>query len=177
MRLTRGNKSEVFSNKCGVMGGHLILTWKSVMKYCYFKKISYGVNTPYLPRIFSVQYYLMFLKKVVSNFLLVIVFAMMPVAYAADITGVITFKGTSPPEADYGSKMTEASPDCAAMYDPAKMPTTHFYVVGPKGELADEVVSLKNVTGKSAGASTPPVVLDQKGCLYTPTILAVQTGR
>ena len=29
---------------------------------------------------------------------------------------------------------------------------THFYVVGPKGELADVIVSLKGVTGKSAGA-------------------------
>jgi len=73
--------------------------------------------------------------------------------------------------------MTEASPDCAAMYDPAKMPTTHFYVVGAKGEFADVVVSLKGVTGKSTGASAPPAVLNQKGCLYTPTILAVQTGQ
>ena len=81
--------------------------------------------------------------------------AVLPVAPAADITGVVTFKGTPPPEADYGPKMTEASPDCAAMYDPAKMPTTHFYVVGPERlELADVVVSLKNVTGKSTGASS-----------------------
>ena len=119
----------------------------------------------------------MFPKKTLSNFLLAVILTAMTVAPAADITGVVTFKGTPPPEADYGPKMTEASPDCAAMYDPAKMPTTHFYVVGPKGELADVVVSLKNVTGKSTGASAPPVVLDQKGCLYTPTILAVQTGQ
>jgi plastocyanin len=50
-------------------------------------------------------------------------------------------------------------------------------VVGAKGELADVVVSLKGVTGKSTGASRPPAVLDQKGCLYTPTILAIQTGQ
>ena len=39
------------------------------------------------------------------------------------------------------------------------------------------VVSLKGVTGKSTGASAPPVVLDQKGCLYVPQILAIQTGQ
>jgi plastocyanin len=50
-------------------------------------------------------------------------------------------------------------------------------VVGPNHELADVVVSLKGVTGKSTGASAPPVVLDQKGCLYTPQILAIQTGQ
>jgi plastocyanin len=115
--------------------------------------------------------------RILSRFLLLAMLAILPAARAADITGVITLKGTPPAEADIGPKMTEASPDCAAMYDPAKMPTTHFYVVGPKGEFADVIVSLKNVTGKSTGASAPPAVLDQKGCVYSPTILAVQTGQ
>jgi len=39
------------------------------------------------------------------------------------------------------------------------------------------VVSLKGVTGKSTGASAPPAMLDQKGCLYSPQILAIQTGQ
>jgi plastocyanin len=115
--------------------------------------------------------------KFSSILLLPAILAVAPFLHAADITGVITFKGTPPAEADLGATMTEASPDCAAMYDPAKMPTTHFYVVGPKGEFADVVVSLKNVTGKSTGASAPPVVLDQKGCVYSPGIFAVQTGQ
>jgi plastocyanin len=59
---------------------------------------------------------------------------------------------------------------------------THFYVVGKEGELADVVVSLKDaagneITGQSTGASADPAVIDQKGCLYTPQILAVQTGQ
>jgi plastocyanin len=95
--------------------------------------------------------------------------------HAADIMGVITFKGTPPPETDLGSTMSEASPDCAAMYS-GKLPTTHFYAVSAKGELADVIVSL-NVTGKSTGASAPAVVLDQKGCIYSPGIFAVQTGQ
>jgi plastocyanin len=115
----------------------------------------------------------MFLKKVISYFLLLLVLAAMPVARAADITGIITFKGTPPAEKEITPLMDNA--DCAAMYKTT--PTTHFYVVGPKGEFADVVVSLKNVTGKSTGASAPPAVMDQKGCVYTPTILAVQTGQ
>ncbi len=103
--------------------------------------------------------------------------AVAPAARAADIIGNITLKGTPPPEADIGPKMTEASPDCAAMYAPGKLPTTHFYVVGPKGEFADVVVSLKGMDGKSTGASAPPAVLDQKGCVYSPQILAIQTGQ
>jgi plastocyanin len=95
---------------------------------------------------------------------------------AGDITGTITSKGTPPPEADIGPKMTELSPDCVALYS-GKLPTTHFYVVGAGGELADVVVSLKGVPSGSTGASAPPVVMDQKGCLYVPTILAMQTGQ
>lgn len=105
------------------------------------------------------------------------IFTFTQIATAGDITGVITFKGTPPPESNLGPTMTAGSPDCAAMHDPAKMPTTHFYVVGAKGEFADVVVQLKNVTGKSTGASAAPAVVDQKGCIYTPGIFAVQTGQ
>ena len=52
-----------------------------------------------------------------------------------------------------------------------------FYVVGGKGELKDVVVSIKGMTGKSKGESAEPLVLDQKGCEYTPYVAAVQTGQ
>jgi len=96
-----------------------------------------------------------------------------PVLRAADITGVITLKGTPPAEKEITP--LEDDPTCGPLH--TEKPTTHFYVVGPNGELADVVVSLKGVTGKSTGASAPPALLDQKGCLYVPTILAVQTGQ
>jgi plastocyanin len=100
--------------------------------------------------------------------------AAIPVLRAADIIGDISLIGTPPAEKEITPIMDNA--DCAAVYN-GKTPTTHFYVVGPKGELADVVVSLSGVTGKSTGASAPPAVLDQKGCMYMPTIIAVQTGQ
>ena len=111
--------------------------------------------------------------KRVASLLAVGLFSAGQIAPAADITGVITLNGTPPPEIPITPLME--NPDCAKMH--ATTPTTHFYVVGAKGGLADVVVSLKGVTGKSTGASQPPVVLDQKGCLYTPQILAIQTGQ
>ena len=105
--------------------------------------------------------------------LLIAMLAVVPAARAADIIGTIILKGTPPAEIPITPLMD--NPDCAAMHKTT--PTTHFYVVGPKGELADVVVSLKGVTGKSTGASAPPVLLDQKGCLYEPQILAIQTGQ
>ena len=100
-------------------------------------------------------------------------FSVCRMAAAADITGTITFQGTPPPEVPYTPLMQDSA--CAAMY--TNTPTTHFYRVGPNHGLGDVVVFLKNVTGKSTGASQPSAVLDQKGCLYRPQILAIQTGQ
>jgi plastocyanin len=111
--------------------------------------------------------------KNVLSLLAIGVFGAWQMAFASDIVGVITLTGTPPAEKEITPLME--NPDCAKMH--ATTPTTHFYVAGAKGELADVVVSLKGVTGKSTGASQPPAVLDQKGCLYTPQILAIQTGQ
>ena len=102
------------------------------------------------------------------------IFAALQLAGAGDITGTITLKGT-PPAAKEITPIKD-DPNCAAMY-PGALPKTMFYVVGANGELADVIVSLKGISGQSTGASAAPVVLDQKGCLYTPQILAVQTGQ
>jgi len=111
--------------------------------------------------------------KKLSLVVLIAVLAGGPGAWAADIIGTITLNGTPPPEVPYTPLMND--PTCGAMY--TTTPTTHFYVVGPDHELADVIVSLKGVTGKSTGANQPPVMLDQKGCLYQPQILAMQTGQ
>ncbi len=57
------------------------------------------------------------------------------------------------------------------------MPTTHFYVVGPKGGFGDVVVFLKGIHGKSTGPQAKPLVIEQKGCLYSPYVSACQTGQ
>ena len=67
-------------------------------------------------------------------------------ATAGEITGTITLKGTPPKEKDITPLKDD--PTCGKLH--TEMPTTHFYVVGPKGELADVVVSLQGASGKSA---------------------------
>jgi plastocyanin len=91
---------------------------------------------------------------------------------AGDITGTVTLNGTPPPEKPITPLKDD--PTCGKLH--SEMPTTHFYVVGPNKELADTVVMLKGAGDKAAGASAAPVVLDQKGCLYEPQILAIQAG-
>lgn len=99
--------------------------------------------------------------------------AALQAASAADITGTVTLKGTPPKEKEITPVMSDVN--CSKLHTSA--PTTHFYEVGPKGELADVIVSVQSISGKSAGASAPPMVLDQKGCLYVPSIFAVQTNQ
>jgi hypothetical protein len=93
---------------------------------------------------------------------------------AGEIVGTITLKGTPPKEKEI--PQLKDDPTCGKLH--SEMPTTHHYVVGPKGELANVVVSVEGVSGaKSSGATAKPVSLDQKGCEYIPQIFAVQTDQ
>jgi plastocyanin len=94
------------------------------------------------------------------------------IAHAGDISGTVMLKGTPPKEKDITPLKDDAT--CGKLH--AEMPTTHFYVVGPKGELADVIVFVEGAP-KGAAPSSSPVVLDQKGCEYSPSIFAVQTGQ
>jgi plastocyanin len=94
-------------------------------------------------------------------------------ATAGNIIGTITLKGAPPPEV--ANTLLKDDVTCGKSH--TSMPTTHHFVVGPNKELANVVVSLKGVSGKSTGVSAPPAVLDQNGCEYVPSILAIQTGQ
>ena len=99
--------------------------------------------------------------------------AAVQVASAANITGTVTLNGTPPPEKEITPLKEDAT--CGKLTEGT--PTTHFFVVGANKGLADVVVMLKGISGKSTGASAPPVELNQKGCQYVPSILALQTGQ
>ena len=117
------------------------------------------------------------LKKVMKKSLLFLslgLFAVTQFAQAGDLSGVITLKGTPPAEKELSP--IKDDPNCSANY-PGALPKTKFYVVDASGNLADVVVVLKGISAPSTGASATPVVMDQKGCLYYPQILAVQTGQ
>lgn len=94
-------------------------------------------------------------------------------ASAGDITGTVTLSGTPPPEKEITP--LEDDPICGPMHSGKVF--TEFYKVGPNKELADVIVMLKGVPAKAADASKPPAVLDQKGGLYVPQILSIQTGQ
>lgn len=93
----------------------------------------------------------------------------------AQISGKVTLAGT-PPEMKPITAMA-AIPQCAQMHkDPVYEDTV---VVGPKGELANVIVFLKEEKpGDLKGPQIDtPATLDQKKCMYTPHVLAVQIGQ
>jgi hypothetical protein len=94
-------------------------------------------------------------------------------ALAGNITGVVTLKGTPPPERQITPLMNDAN--CGKLHTEVVM--TKFYVVGENNGLGDVFVTLRGIKGKSTGPSVPPAVIDQKGCEYIPYILGVQTGQ
>lgn len=94
-------------------------------------------------------------------------------ASAGDITGTVTLNGTPPDE--LVNTAIAADVNCGKLHpEPVK---TQFYVVSADKGLKDVVVSITGVSGKSTGASAEAIVLDQKGCEYSPYIFAVQTGQ
>jgi plastocyanin len=89
---------------------------------------------------------------------------------AATITGTVNFSGKAPARIPIDMSM---DPACAMAAEPN---LTEQYMVD-HGHLANVYVYVKaGVAPSSAPASTPPVVLDQKGCRYTPHVIALQQG-
>jgi plastocyanin len=90
----------------------------------------------------------------------------------ADVTGKVTLNGQAPKPKVVNMA---AVPQCAAQH--AQPVMDESYVVGPNNELQNVVVWVKD--GAKLGGQVPaqPVVLDQKGCVYTPHVVAVMVGQ
>ncbi len=101
--------------------------------------------------------------------------ASLQLGMAADITGKVTLKGTPPPEKPIDALKND--PNCGKLVKDKEVPKTRFYLVGDKGQLADVIVSIKGIPGKSTGAQAKPHLLDQVNCEYVPYVSAVQTDQ
>ena len=90
----------------------------------------------------------------------------------ADVTGKVTLNGQAPKPKVINMA---AVPQCAAQH--AQPVLDESIVVGAGNELQNVVVWVKD--GSKLGGAVPkdPVVLDQKGCVYTPHVVAVMVGQ
>ncbi len=94
-------------------------------------------------------------------------------ATLGEVSGTVHFKGTPPPAVKIDTSM---DPACA-MGGSADFNSEQYIV--KEGKLANVYIYVKTGPGAAmtaAATSTAPVVLDQKGCRYTPHVIAVFKG-
>ncbi|HVB86335.1 MAG TPA: carboxypeptidase regulatory-like domain-containing protein [Candidatus Dormibacteraeota bacterium] len=94
-------------------------------------------------------------------------------ATAAQITGTVKFEGTPP---HFNPIDMSAAPACVKANSKPVIP--QVVVTGAHGALANVVVYIKSGIGRYR-YPTPesPVILDQKGCMYAPHVLALMVGQ
>jgi plastocyanin len=93
-------------------------------------------------------------------------------ATAATITGTIKLEGTAGKPQPI--KMN-ADPVCVRE---GKGTTTEFIIAGEDGSLQNVFVYVKDgLGGRTFQPASQPVVLDQKGCHYTPHVFGIQVGQ
>jgi plastocyanin len=89
------------------------------------------------------------------------------------IRGVVKFQGTVPKAAPI--RMT-ADPSCAKQHPTPVL--SQDVMADPKGGLENVVVFIADGLGdRTFGPSSQPVVIDQKGCMYWPHVLAMRTNQ
>ena len=90
---------------------------------------------------------------------------------AGEIKGRVKFIGKGPKAKRI---RMDADPVCAASHKEAAR--AESFIVDANGNLANVIVYLKGVkyTGKTP---TNEVIIDQKGCVYSPHVLGVQAGQ
>jgi len=93
-------------------------------------------------------------------------------ATAATVTGKVTFAGTPPPAQPV---KLSSDPYCEKANAGLK---TETEVIGSDGSVGNVFVYVKDGLGnRTFPAPSQPVVLDQKGCHYTPHVLGIQVGQ
>ena len=94
-----------------------------------------------------------------------------PAGGSGSVSGKISFEGTPPaPE----KVKLSADPKCQAMHAGGLEKQA---IAVKDGGLADVLVYVKSPTSGSYTAPAEPALMDQKGCNYTPHVLAVQAGQ
>lgn len=88
------------------------------------------------------------------------------------VTGKVTFSGTPPKPAKL--KM-DADPVCAAAHPDGA--TAEDIVVGEGGGLQNVFIYVKEDVAGDFPAKSEPAVVNQKGCLYSPRVVGIQTGQ
>jgi plastocyanin len=95
-------------------------------------------------------------------------------ATAGSITGKITFEGKPP-----AVELVRVSSDAGCVQNAGPNPQSNAVLIANDGGLQNVFVYIKDGLDPAYTFDAPagPVVLDQKGCFYTPRVLGVRVGQ
>ena len=105
-----------------------------------------------------------FLKRI--NLIITIIFIISFVK-AGNLTGTVSYSGKPPKKK---SLKMDADPVCSSAH--RNKVYTESFIMNDDGQLANVLVYLKDVS-YNGGIPKEPVVLDQKGCLYSPHVFGL----
>ena len=105
-----------------------------------------------------------FLKRI--NLILTIIFIISFVS-AGNLTGTISYSGKPPKKK---SLKMDADPVCSSAHRDKVY--AESFIMNDDGQLANVLVCLQNVS-YDGGPPKEPVVLDQKGCIYSPHVFGL----
>lgn len=109
-----------------------------------------------------------------KNFILVLSFVLIALpAHSATITGTVTYEGEVP---KFREIKMDADPICLSHHSDAVFPNT--LELGEGQTMANIFVHVTSgLAKKTYPVPTEPVVLDQKGCMYTPHVWGAMIGQ
>ena len=114
----------------------------------------------------------MLMQNVISFTLLSGIF--LSSVFAETLTGSVKYKGKSMPKKPSTQLNMNADPICGSSHkDPVYMQSL---IVNDNATLKNVIVYLKDIKYKGEAPDTQ-AVLDQKGCMYSPHVQAIQTGQ
>jgi plastocyanin len=93
-------------------------------------------------------------------------------AFAGTLSGTAVFEGKAP---SLKPIQMGADPTCAKMHSTPVTP--ELLVLGDGQTMANVFVQVKSPPASKAAASSSPVVIDQKGCMYAPHVVGVRVGQ
>ncbi|NOT00004.1 MAG: hypothetical protein HOP29_05200 [Phycisphaerales bacterium] len=103
----------------------------------------------------------------------VAVMGSMALAEGATIKGKVKWDGKP-----YKGKQVELNAECEGFHGgKANAPRAEAVVTNENATLRNVYLHVKNPPEGGAAAPTTPIVMDQKGCVYTPHVLGVRVGQ
>lgn len=107
-----------------------------------------------------------------STLVMVITFGMLSQLFSSEITGKIVFEGKTP---KMKKLRIDADPICVANNEVP--PRSEWLIVDENGGIKNMIVSVIEGVKGSYDPPETPAILDQKGCVYQPHVLAVMVGQ